>query len=125
MDAEKIINALIYSRYLFESLCYQIDETILNYAKKTRNNSTIKSFNYITKKTAEKVAIINAKVIVDEAIGNLNERYKKVATDKYIKGISSNEIALKEETNVKNARKLLERVRTKIKIKILKKIYSS
>lgn len=91
MDGRVICKVMLCSYRGLESKCDRIDKDIYNTAVHSAFKNTVETYKDIEQLTREKIAYINVKVIIDQALANLNRTYEIV--QHHIKGVSIAQIA--------------------------------
>lgn len=124
MKIDDIVDAMLYSRYLFEDICESLDCRLERFGARTIDIPTMKAFDRALKIINEKIAIINAKVIVDDTINQLQGRMKSIVVDKFQKDVNINDISCKYGLNENACGKAIQRARMKM-YKIIEKKYST
>lgn len=71
MDKEYLCEAMLLGYKYFEDECERLDQKVLRSALASRTKVTYKALDEIIRLNNEKIAIINAKVIIDEALEEL------------------------------------------------------
>ena len=91
MDDKVVCKVMLNSYRGLEYRCGQIDKAIYNTAIRSAFKNTMKTYKEIEQLTAEKIAYINAKVIIDKALSKLTKKYEIV--QHHIQGASIGDIA--------------------------------
>ena len=87
-----VCRVMIYSYKELEDRCEAVDKAIYNTAIHSAFKNTIETYKDIERLTREKIAYINVKVIIDQAIATLKRKYE--LEQHHIKGITIEQIAI-------------------------------
>lgn len=111
MDDKIVCKVMWYSYKGLEDRCELLDKDIRNTAIRSAFKNTMEVVGEIERLTAEKIAYINVKVIIDEALRSLNRRYEIVQHD--IKGKTLEQITteLNAKKNTIDSRLTRQRVK--------------
>ena len=99
MDKEYICEAMLLAYKYYEDECKRLDEKVLRSAIGSRNKVTDKAIDEVVLLNNEKIAIINAKVIIDEALEELE--HKQWLRAYYIDCTLSDTLSARETTQRK------------------------
>lgn len=91
MDGRVICRVMIYAYRELESRCAGIDKVIYNTAIHSAFKNTMETYNEIERLTREKIAYINVKVIIDQALASTKNKYELMLH--HIDGVSIVDIA--------------------------------
>ena len=119
MDGRVICRAMIYSYRELEQRCKRIDIIIYNTAIHSAFKNTMETYKEIERLTREKIAYINVKVIIDQALVLLKGKYE--FEQHHIKGESVEQIATTLNVKWHTVETRLIRQRAKLYENILKR----
>ena len=111
MDSRIICSVMLYSYNGLESKCELIDKDLFNTAVRSAFRNTMEAVAEIEQLTAEKIACINTKVVIDQALSSLKRAYELEQHD--IKGLTAEQIAtaLNEKEGTIKARISYQRIK--------------
>jgi predicted DNA-binding protein YlxM (UPF0122 family) len=96
MDSRIICRVMLYAYIELEDRCEIVDKQLYNTAVRSAFNDTMETCKEMERLTGEKIAYINTKVIIDNALITLKSKYE--IEQHHIKGKSVDDIA--EQLNV-------------------------
>ena len=107
MDGKAVCRVMLYSYQKLEGKCRVIDMHIKTKAIHSAFRNTMATYKEIEQLTSEKIAYINTKVIIDQALATLYRKYE--LEQHHLKGVSieqlASEIKLAENTILSRAQR--------------------
>lgn len=107
-----ICRVMIYSYRGLENRCDTIDKALYNTAVRSAFKDTWETYKEMERLTREKVAYINVKVVIDQALIALKRKYE--IEQYHIHGVSREQLAERLNTNLNTIDKRLARERAKL-----------
>lgn len=112
MDGRIVCRVMLYSYAALVEKCEVIDKHIYNTAVRSAFKNTVETYKEIERLTSEKIAYINVKVIIDQAMGALKRAYE--LEQHHLKGKTIEQIATALNTKDKTVARRIDRQRAKL-----------
>lgn len=121
MDGRVVCRVMIFSYRELEHRCELIDKAIYNTAVRSAFKNTMESYKEVERLIQEKIAYINVKVIIDQALHKVGKVYE--IEQHHIAGVSVEKLAEQLKSNTNTIEHRLCRKREKLYRHILN-VYS-